>query len=207
VLIALADVGSGLVRPEDTPAGLFEFDNATLIGRIIYPLLLVLGQAESFKQLFEAFEKGRSLGLIVHEISVLGQEHGKYSTSTDPRAPDNERIVSSSELSDLEQLGLRRIRESAKAWTDLLSQPFVAGLLYRWREWAGESEVRQWVSRVINTDEGLLRLLEGFLRVGSSSDEGRTFEMDLNDLRPFVDPIGLVNRRDTGVAAGSNAAD
>jgi len=195
------------VRPEDTPAGLFEFDNATLIGRIIYPLLLVLGQAESFKQLFEAFEKGRSLGLIVHEISVLGQEHGKYCTSTDPGAPDNERIVSSSELSDLEQLGLRRIRESAKAWSDLLSQPFVAGLLYRWREWAGESEVRQWVSRVINTDEGLLRLLEGFLRVGSSSDEGRTFEMDLNDLRPFVDPIGLVNRRDTGVAAGSNAAD
>jgi predicted KAP-like P-loop ATPase len=33
VLNALADVGNNLLLPADTPAGLFEFDNSTLISR------------------------------------------------------------------------------------------------------------------------------------------------------------------------------
>jgi predicted KAP-like P-loop ATPase len=146
VLNALADVGNDLLLPADTPGGLLEFDNSTLISRVIYRLTKPFDQETRFRLLFDAYSDGSSLGLIVHEISILGQEHGKHTSSQQVSRSENERIVSAAQLAKLEELGLKRIREAAATGSDLVDDPLVGAILHRWREWGPPQEAASWVA-------------------------------------------------------------
>jgi predicted KAP-like P-loop ATPase len=144
--------------------------------------------------LFDAYSNGRSLGLIVHEISILGQEHGKHTSSHDVGRPENERIVSAAQLAKLEDLGLKRIREAAGGGSVLLEDPLLGAILHRWREWGSGEEAASWVAGVVVDDDGLIRFLERSLVEGWSSQEGRTYDVDPTSIGVFVDPATLVDR-------------
>lgn len=193
---ALLDVGDQLLRPEDDRRGLFGFGNDIRIGRIIRQLLHRLDKSQRFTILREAITKGRALATIVHEVAVLGQEHGKYSERQPP--PAKERIVSAQHLTELEQLALAKIQAAARDGS-LLGSPSLPHILYRWRDWGKEEEVKQWVETAIREDRGLITFLEAFLQKGFSQSiddtVGRiTYRLDPQWMEPFLGPTQIVGR-------------
>jgi predicted KAP-like P-loop ATPase len=208
VIQALLDVGDQLLRPEDDRRGFFEFRNDIRIGRIIWQLLRRLDQSQRFIVLREAMAKGRAVGTIVHEVAVLGQEHGKHSQRQPP--PEEARVVNVAHLTDLEHLALTKIQTAAQDGL-LLATPSLPSILYRWRDWGGEKEVKEWVDAIIRKDQGLLTFLEAFLQKGMSHSmddrAGRiTYRLDPQFLEPFLTPAEIVDRAQN-LSASSHLTD
>jgi len=76
----------------------------------------------------------------------------------------------------------------------VLDDPLAGAILHRWREWGGPEEVDSWVTRVIATDDGMIQFLERSLMDGWSSREGRTYNIDFDSIKVFVNPDTLVAR-------------
>lgn len=197
ILEALFDMGDDLLRPEDERAGIFEFGNDIRIGRIVFQLLRRLDEQARFETLKEAISKGRAVATIVGEVAVFGQEHGRYGEVGSH--PAEERLVSAQQqLDELEKLALEKIRYAAQR-NALLKAPRLPSILYRWRDWAGEEEPKQWVQKAIEDEEGLVALLERFLQrtfVQSAADVvGRTgYRLDPQQIQPFVEPSQIIDR-------------
>lgn len=196
VLQALFNVGDDLLLPEDEGYGLFMLGNDIRIERIVFQLLKRFNnQEERFNVLKEAFLKGRALYLIISQIIVLGQENGKYNGQVKSEV---ERLVGTQHLDELERIALNRIKEKAKD-NDLLNKPKLPSILYRWRDWEGDKQVREWVSSAISSDEELVDFLTGFLsraykqvitdRVGRME-----WNLNLESLKLFLDPDKIIDR-------------
>ncbi len=196
VLQALFNVGDDLLLPEDEGYGLFMLGNDIRIERIVFQLLRRFNtQEECFKALTEAFLKGCALYMIVNQIIELGREHGKYNGQI---KSGEERLVDTQHLGELERIALNMIKEKAKD-NDLLKKPKLPSILYRWRDWEGDKPVREWVSKAISSDEGLVDFLTGFLsRVYEQVMTDRVgrmeWNLDLESLKLFLDPDKIIDR-------------
>lgn len=195
IVAALLDVGDELLRPEDEPRAIFDFGNETRIGRILWQLVRRLDEPNRFDVLKGAMSNGRAVSNIVCEIAVLGQEHGKYGEPN----PDSEgaRTVNAVHLQELEKVGLGRIRELAAQGGALLQARGSLDILYRWRDWAGEEEVKKWVQDITSRDAGLLPFLELFLRkslVEYGTRVSTQTKFGLKSLSDFLEPSAIVNR-------------
>ncbi|MGB7622756.1 MAG: hypothetical protein WBN92_10445, partial [Terriglobia bacterium] len=78
---------------------------------------------------------------------------------------------------------------------------------YRWREWAGEQEVKQWVKELIETEDGLLCFLEGFLGRIRSQGFGdyvakQRWAIRLKEVETFAD-LGDLTKNVENVSAQS----
>lgn len=196
VLQALFDVGDELLQPEDEPTTMFDFGNDIRIGRIIWRLLLRLDGPKRFDVLRKAISDGRAVATIVMEVATFGQQHGKYG-SKQP-SPEEEKLITPEQLGELEKSAVEKVRDAAQQGI-LLRVPNLPYILYRWRDWAGEEEVKQWVLKVISEDKELIILLEKFLQKSFSqslSDRvGRiTYRLDPQWLEPFLEPSQIVYR-------------
>jgi predicted KAP-like P-loop ATPase len=196
IVQALFDVGDQLLNPEDERRGMFEFGNDIRIGRIIWQLLGRLEEQERFEVLKKAMLGGQAISTIVREVTVLGQQHGKYGEKRPD--PEGERIVCTQHLKELEELALEKVRDAAQR-NYLLKAPDLPTILRRWRDWAGEEGAKEWVREAIKDDEGLSYLLEKFLQESfsqSSSDSvGRKhYRLDPKWLEPFLDPSQILDR-------------
>jgi predicted KAP-like P-loop ATPase len=72
-------------------------------------------------------------------------------------------------------------------------------ILYRWRDWGKEEDVKQWVETTVREDHGLITFLEAFLQKGFSQSVadsvGRvTSRLDPQWLEPFLNPTGILDR-------------
>jgi len=197
IVQALFNVGDQLLRPVDEQHGLFDFGNDVRVGRIIYQLLRRLDEPTRFELLKEAISKGKAITTIITVITTLGQQHGKYG-ARQPR-PEEDRLISAPHLQELEKLALEKVRNAAEQGS-LMQAPKLPRILYRWRDWAGEKECRQWVQKLVNNnDEGLVEFLEKFLQKAFSqslSDRvGRThYKLDPRELEPFLEPSRIIGR-------------
>jgi predicted KAP-like P-loop ATPase len=75
----------------------------------------------------------------------------------------------------------------------------MAHILYGWRNWESDKPVREWVSQVISTDEGLVDFLTHFLSKSQSQGmEDRVakvnFRLDPKSIEPFVNPADIIER-------------
>ena len=198
ILEALFEVGDDLIRPEDERLGLLEFGNDIRIGRLVHQLIRRFpDQQTRFEILRDAMIDGRALATIVGEVSVFGQEQGKHS-SQEPSQSPSEWVVGAEHLRALENLALERIRLAARENT-LFDSPRLIYVLYRWGEWGNESEPREWVQQLIESDEGLLALLEkagqrGFVQSLGDVAGRRTYRLNPDILKPFLDPDAIVER-------------
>jgi predicted KAP-like P-loop ATPase len=156
IVRTLFDVGDKLLISSDRSLGLLSIENDIRISRILYGLLRRLNENDRFELLKQAISDGRSISTIVHEVAVLGQQQGKYG-STAPIAP-TEVTVSKEHLGELELSALQKIRDFAIQGR-LLEAPNFLGPVYRWLDWGGEPEVKNWVQKVTETQEGLARYL------------------------------------------------
>lgn len=194
VVQALFAVGDILLSSAEQKLGMFDLGNDVRLGRIIYQLLQRLDEPTRFTVLKDAMSKGRAVDTIVMEVEVLGQQHGKYGASADKLESD--RLVNSEQLSELEGLALQKIRYAANHKT-LLFAPQLPGLLHRYRDWASEGEVKQWVQKVIEDDEKLVIFLEQFLQTSyrqafSDVAAQSQYRLDPQWLEPFTEPSHII---------------
>jgi len=162
ILQALYDAGDVLIAAEDRQ-GMYDFGNYMRVLRITHQLLQRLpSQQERFEILRTVLSRATSVPMIVHQVAVLGQEHGKFGVK-EPARPEEERTVSGEHLAELEQIALQRIEEAANA-SSLSAIPDLAYVLFHWRAWAGDQPVRQFVEELIASNEGLADFLAGFLQ-------------------------------------------
>jgi predicted KAP-like P-loop ATPase len=175
---------------------MFDFSNDIRIGRIISQLLRRLDEQARFEMLKEAMSNGNALSIIVREVVTLGQEQGKY--GADESIPEEEWLIGEQHLKELEEIALKRLRDAAQQ-NSLLQVPKLLEQLHYWQTWAGEEEVKQWVEKIIENDEGLVNFLEKFLQKGISeygSDEIQKtgYRLDPEWLKPYLEPSSIVDR-------------
>lgn len=153
MLTALFDIGECL--PEPAPGSFFGSD-WTII-RIAYAMLKREPEPERIHKLKEILKGTNGLRIPVMFISVNTDPRGRQNNPADIIIPD-------SAVRAFQQLGVEMIKSSA-AEGRLLDRYDLESLLFRWRDWAGESEPRQWVQNVTATSPpGTLAYLRGVLR-------------------------------------------
>lgn len=196
LVCGLFDVGDRLLSPQDEPRGLLGQDNGIRIGRVVWQLLRRLDEPARFVLLKDAIGRSTSVSIIVDQVVVLGQQHGKYGEATPDRQEDQ--LVTAEHLQALEALALEKVRSAARDGT-LDRVPRLLGILYRWRDWAGPEEVQRWVQQLVATDEGMLLLLERLVhttRTWNVSDIAVQSQpmFSLNSLAAFAEPLPLAPR-------------
>jgi predicted KAP-like P-loop ATPase len=180
IVQALLDVGDRLLRPEDEPCGMFDFGNDLRIRRIIGQLLRRLDEAARFEVLKEAMSKGNAVSTIVDEVAALAQEY--YELADSQTNPDEETLINTQHLKELEAIALQKIQYAAKE-NFLLQAPNLPQTLSCWQSWGGKEAVQQWAEKVIDNDEGLVEFLENFL--------GEKFSKSRDDVVSKIDLLEL----------------
>lgn len=190
-------VGDQLLRPEDKRSGMLEFGNDTRIGRLVWQLTSRLDDEQArYEMLRQAITNGSAVATIVDEVATFGQQHGKYGVQRGE--PEAQWLVNAEHLDELEKIALQKIRSAAQNGS-LLQSPDLPGIVYRWRDWGNEDEVKQWVENVNSTDQGLARFLETFVQQTFSQTLGdrvgkTTNRLDPKWLQPFLDPAQIIDR-------------
>jgi predicted KAP-like P-loop ATPase len=191
VVACLLDVGDGLLRPEDERRAMFDFDNSTRIGRLVLQLLPRLDQPGRAAVLGRAVADGRAVSTIVHEVAVLGQQHGRYGGGRSRE----ELLVTAEHLKELEDMAVQKVRDAAREGR-LLHTPDLLHVLYRWKDWAGDEEPRQWAEGIAKDDQGLVELLEMLLQK-HFTDGTILHRLDPRQIEPFVEPSNIIDRART----------
>jgi hypothetical protein len=110
--------------------------------------------------------------------------------------PEDERLVTLDHLVDLEQVGLKRIREAAQS-NQLLQLPALAMVLSCWQVW-DRAECVRWVSDQSESDEALITIVAAHMvRVRDrDSDLGThgAYRLDPETIRPLISPDVIIHR-------------
>lgn len=193
IVEALFDIGDKLLIDGDKGQEMFDYDNNARIGRALWPLFGRNDKDTNLTILKKAIQNGSALCTICREVGVFGQQHGKNGASGPD--PEREQFTTSNGLKELENLSAKKIREAAEKGT-LLDTVQLNGVLYRWKDWAGEKEVQDWVKKTIQEDDNLIKLLEKFLSytISYSSKVVKHPRLDPDWLKPFVDIESIIER-------------
>jgi hypothetical protein len=168
----------------------------TVIGWVINGALRELAPTARAAILKTGIGADPALATLVGEVSTLRGQHGRYDGDG---TPPSERLVTEDELDDLEAALVTRIRSAAQA-DSLRTTPQLARVLYMWRELAAEHEPKDWVSKLIQTTEGVMTLLRPFDRssfvttIGPEAGVSQKRWLDPKALEPFVDVTALRSR-------------
>jgi len=158
VVQTLFEIGDRLLLPEDDSHDLLGLRNFMRISRLLRHLLQSLDEEQRYGVLRQSIENGYSVATIVDFVIALENQHGKHGTQ--PLLED-ERLVTSEHLSELERLALKKIRDTAKAG-DLLGAPRLSMILDYWHEW-DVNEVRAWIDSLVKNKDALPPLIYKFL--------------------------------------------
>lgn len=197
IICALFRVGDDLLKAVDERRGMFGFGNEIRISRIVYQLLSRLEEEQRFQILYKAIDEGEALSLSEDKISVLGQQHGKF-TDSEPE-PESERIINSEHLEALEQLVLSKIRQAAETGI-LLRTPRLVSILWRWKAWSGsDEEIKHWVAEVTEEDKNLAEFIEHFGSIHYVHSQGNLssraeLRLEPERLEPFINPDEIIER-------------
>jgi predicted KAP-like P-loop ATPase len=183
LIAALLDVGDevGLVRDSTTR-------------ELIWGLLRRLDEPERFAVIGREGRRGRAASTCVWVIAELGLEHGHGGGTRD--MAEDERLVTLDHLVELEQVGLRRIREAAQNGS-LLDLPSLAMVLSCWQVW-DRAECVKWVADQSESDDALVKIVSAHLvRVRDrDSDLGTmgAYRLDPETIRPLISPDVIIER-------------
>jgi predicted KAP-like P-loop ATPase len=147
---ALFEVGDRLWNLRHEQRALLNVGNDVRIEWFIWQLLERLDKQDSFQVMKEAILKGKATATIVQQIFSFGNEHGKYGANRS--RPEEERLLNTQQLQELEELALGKVREAAQQ-DYLLQVPKLLPVLAFWKDLAGAEEVIEWVKKV--DDNGL----------------------------------------------------
>ncbi len=196
VIETFFDAGDEFIITEDKDTGFLLWGNNIRMERIIWQLLQRYNDKnERFEILRNAFEKGQAISMMVEELISFWEQHGKYGGT---KTPNEDVLLNEDHLEILQEIVLGKIKESAKEGR-LLNTPFLLSILDCWKEWGTEGEVRDWVSKVVASDEKLPIFLSKFLqKTRSAGITDRVakinWKLNLNQLKDFIDVDTLEKR-------------
>ena len=154
-------------------------------------LLKQLKKEEKLKTLEDAFLEGRAITMPVEVVRSFGKEYGKYDSTQ--VAPDGHHTINEADLEVLEGILLKKIRMAAEDGR-LLKTPHLRLVLHSWQQLGEEeTEIQEWLKRMVSTDNGLLTILESFL-TKSGTNLGISYSFDPNDLKSYTEPFDLIDR-------------
>jgi predicted KAP-like P-loop ATPase len=190
IITALMDTGD--LFPEGD-SGIFVTDTPMRILRLCYQLSHRFDSSEKRFNIFNhAIQKAtRSLYTIVHEVGVLGQEHGKFSSKESPE-PKDKLTVNVEQLEKLEKLACDKIENWAKDGR-LKKHEHLLPILFRWKEWGQREKINHFVNSTIKNDDGLIDFIASFLNKhtishGMSDYVGKIdWRINLKNVEEFVD--------------------
>jgi len=189
IIAALMDTGD--LYPEGN-SGFFETDTPMRILRICYQLIHRFDDCEKrFNILEQAIQKAtRSLYTLVHEVSVLGQEQGKFGSKESPE-PKDKLTINAEQLERLEKLACDKIENWAKDGR-LEKHKHLPIILFSWKEWGQKKRIIIFISNMIKSDDGLIDLVSSFLTKsishGMSDYVGKIkWRINIKNIEEFVD--------------------
>ena len=176
----------------DDEQGLLTLGMDMRLSRIISRSLMKVDMLRRFEIIRDAAANGIALYTIVYEITIVGADHERYGYGH--VLPNHEQFLKEKHINALEKLGVGRIREAASSNT-LLSVPELMPILYSWRNWTDEEEVKAWVAELLETDQGLMNFLEGCLIAKISHKSGNIQNIAaFADLAQIADRLGTIGK-------------
>lgn len=189
VLLRLGDK----ISNADEHVNIFEGLNYIILGQVVFQLLHRLDSESRLSTMRNSIVRSVALQTIVAEVSVFGQQHGKFGgTATD------EPVFSSTQLAELETAALSKIKEAAKSGM-IYNVAALSPILQAWNEWGQPSDITSWLKDATVTDEQLVEFLELLAHKAyvQSSNQRRTREIVLVAVRAiqnFIDTEALYRR-------------
>lgn len=156
------DIGDNLIEKKDETFGFWGFitiSNSVRVQWLIEKCLRQMNQEERVTCLREAIASGAALATAVEIVARLGEQHGKYGGSPEPKGHV---LIKEESLRLLEEECLEGIEKEAQQGT-LLSTPELVRVLYRWCDWSDPDVVRGWLSKNLYSHENMLLFLKAFL--------------------------------------------
>lgn len=201
VIQVLFEIGDRLLLPEDDSHDIFGLRNYMRISRLARYLLRRLDEKQRYAILKESMEMGHSVATIVDFVIVLELEYGKRNAQS---IPEDERLVTSEHLSELETIALNKIREVASEGK-LEHAPRLGMILAYWRE-SKADEVRAWTARIATNKDSLASLieesfLEGYRQSISDKVGEVTYQLDPS-LHEILDSEEAITRVRELLASG-----
>ena len=122
-------------------------------------------QNDRFQFLQRIFLEAEALYTLAFHVHHLDQERNKN--------PELEVActIDSDHLNELKSLVAERLRSAARD-DSLRRTPFFGFVLQRYADWASKAEVEEYVSKLIQSDDGLCDFLMGFLWEGGINPKG-----------------------------------
>jgi predicted KAP-like P-loop ATPase len=174
---ALFDIGDGLAGS----IGMYDLGAAVHASRIVYWYLRRLPSEEERERVLDAAIRATTGAQL--PVDVVSDER---------RRDDSQKrdfLISEARLPEFQALAVGKIRALA-AQGGLATHSDLPSFLYRWREWAGEQEPREWAAKIA-ADDGALALIRAFtqdIRSHGMGDRVATVrpQTSLKDLEVFV---------------------
>lgn len=174
---ALFDSGDDL--PEITDPFLMQ-DSSSAAMRIIHHRLKTEPQDIRDGVLIEAYTSTSGIYLPVRFYALEEQR------SRDKRDHGEDYILSDEQLPKVHNEVLRLIRERAGNLS-ILKLDRAAAILYRWRDWGSEEEVREWTAKVVEDARNALTLLVRLLTTSHSYPGGKDYFFSGKSVESLVD--------------------
>ena len=190
---SLIDIGDLL----EIPYNMF-FDKRIYLSRILHDLLKKYDtKDERFEVLKNAISNSkRSLYVAVDLLAGFDFDYNKFDYKNDKPSPDV--LISEEHLEVLEEIMKNKIRE----WDEdgrLWENPNLEGILYSWKSWDKEGYVIKRVGEYTADDENLLKFLNGFKSVATTtmhrnSPSDVEFKLNFKSLENYFDLYELNDR-------------
>jgi len=184
IISVLMDIGD--LFPEDN-APFSLIDTSMRIIRLFHQMLQRFdSQEERFAILKTAMRNAnRSLYTIVRNVGLLDDEQDKYSSKR-PLIPEEDLIVNSKQLDELEKLACEKIENWAKDGR-LAQHRNLPLILFRWKKWGQEDKLCRYMDSIIKSHDSLIDFIK-FFSHSSSDDTGKTsLQVNLESIKHLVD--------------------
>ncbi len=185
LLQAIYDI-SDQVGSDDDDRGFMDLGISMSMLRISYQLVTrIENEEDRFLLLKRIFENSKSVSLVVDEASLIDSKELK----------EKDNIVSHEHANALIKLALNKIKEfSTKKEFSRIDQ--FDNILYRWRDWSSMDEVREYVSKLVKSDQGLTSFLTAFMNMSMSHSMTdrvikKKFRVSHKTILHFIEPTEL----------------
>jgi len=178
LITSLIDAGD--LFPDKDDREFLSFDALTHAWRLIY---FGLRPIEEEDQRFAHLKAGlvESSGLRL-AVKIVANEERR------PDSSSREHLVSEAQWMELKPIAVERIREAARDGR-MKNASGLSYLLWRWQEWAGEMEAKDWILSQMSSSDDALWVLRTFLSTSRRESNRVTFVRyhNLETLARFVD--------------------
>lgn len=159
---------------EDKRTGLFDLnDFSTVAARLTYQLIAHAVPKEKREDfILRVFKQANNIHFPLRLVGVFEEQIEKN---------DEDLLVSKPFVAEFRNKVLRLIKKKAKNGS-LVDETRLDVVLFRWSEWESKQIVKKFIKKLIESNVGLIQLLEGFTGSVYSSNEGEYKTMGVKSL-------------------------